>query len=189
VVGRDWERWRALVAVARLFERHGVAGLERDVRTFMAAYHAEQGELESQSRVILVIRALMCIAGFKVSDVWTFPDVTDVSSARLQVTASQVVETLKGLMSEDDDQDDEAGDQAGATPWFHSSRSVGKVLAKLRLKQDRDTSTRQRDRYKVTTPKEILQIAIAHHLVRLSEETSAMSGNVQTSEETREWSA
>ena len=42
ILGRDWERWRAIIAVARLLERHGVEGLEQDMRAVMTAYHARE---------------------------------------------------------------------------------------------------------------------------------------------------
>jgi hypothetical protein len=175
IVGRDWERWRALVAVGRLFERHGVDGLEGDVRAVMAAYHEEKGEIEGMSRVVLVIQALMRVANLKPVDVWTLEDVSDVSPDRCHVTASQVVEALKTILAEDDTRDDEPGD----AQWYHSTRSVGRILSKLRLKEDRDKSTK-RERHRITSAQEILQLALAHHIVHLSGETS---GNGQTSED------
>ena len=77
VVGRDWERWRALIAVARLFERHGVADLEADIRHVMSLYQDQKDELEGISRITFVIKALIKIAQLKESDVWTFPDVSE----------------------------------------------------------------------------------------------------------------
>jgi hypothetical protein len=131
VVGRDWERWRALIAVARMIERHGVEGLERNVRHVMALYHEEKGEIEGTSRIVLVIRGLMRAAHLKASDVWTFTDVSDVSSDRWQVTSAQMVETLKMVMAEEGDEDNEEGDQEATKAWFRSTRSVGRILSKL----------------------------------------------------------
>jgi hypothetical protein len=180
IVGREWERWRALITVARLFERHGVEQLEEDIRLVMAASHGQKDELEGQSRVVLVIRALIRTAGLKDSDVWTRQDVLDVSSETLKITASHIVEVAKGLLAEGDSGSDE-DEEGEASPKWVNARSVGRILTKLRLLEDRASSAK-RDRFRLVTPKEIVQLSLAHHIIHLSEETSKTSGNVQTSE-------
>ena len=175
ILGRDWERWRALITIARLFERHGVEGLEQDMRRVLTSYHHQKGDLEVQSRETLVIRALMRLARLKEVDVWTTLDVMDISSETLKVTASQVVETAKGILAEGDSGDDE--DES--SNWVNT-RSVGRILSKLRLQEQRGDAPK-RERFRVINPKEIAQLALAHHLVHLSEETSITSSVVQTS--------
>jgi hypothetical protein len=175
ILGRDWERWRALIAVARLFERHGVDGLEREIRQVMAAYHHQQGELEIPSREALMIRALIRLAKLKDVDVWTSMDMMDVSSETLKITASQVVETVKAILAEGDG----SGEEDESSPWVNT-RSVGRLLSQLRLKDMRGEPPK-RERFRIISPKEILQLALAHHIVHLSEETSITSTNVQTS--------
>jgi Domain of unknown function (DUF3854) len=215
VVGRDWERWRALVAVARLLERHGVDGLEKDVREVMSAYHKETSDLQNHSRVALVLRGLLRLANLDSSDIRTLQDVSDISSEPLKITASQVVDSLKAIQSEGgeeaEDEEGEPGEEQSSKPWYHSSRSVGRLLSKLRLKETRDPS-QKRERYRVTSAKDIFHLALAHHIVHiqhgasepsdateprqsemtqplLSGKMSEMSANVQMSEEDREWSA
>jgi Domain of unknown function (DUF3854) len=215
VVGRDWERWRALVAVARLLERHGVEGLEKDIRKVMSAYHKETSDLQDHSRVALVIRGLLRLANLDGSDIRTSKDVSDISSEPIMITVSQVVDTLKAIQAEEgeeaDDEEGEPGEEVASKPWYHSSRSVGRLLSKLRLKEDRDPS-HKRERYRMTSPKDIFHLALAHHIVHIQPQTSEpndateprhseitqhylpgemseMSANVQTSEEDREWSS
>ena len=89
-VGRDWERWRALVAVARLLERHGVEGLEKDIRKVMSAYHKETGDLQDQSRVALVIRGLLRRAKLDASDIRALKDISDISSERCTTSCASV---------------------------------------------------------------------------------------------------
>ena len=71
VVGRDWERWRAIMTVARLFEQHGVADLTSDMVKIMSGYQEQKDDLEGTSRIVLVIRALMRLLKLPETDKWT----------------------------------------------------------------------------------------------------------------------
>jgi hypothetical protein len=141
----------------------------------MAAYHHQQGELEIQSREALVIRALIRLAKLHEVDVWTSMDVMDVSSETLTITASQVVEVAKAILAKDDG----SGEEDESLPWVNT-RSVGRLLSRLRLKDMRGEPPK-RERLRIISPKEILKLVLAHHVVHLAEETSSMSTNVQTS--------
>jgi hypothetical protein len=175
ILGRDWERRRALITVARLFERHGVEGLERDIRQVMAAYHHQKGELEVQSRETLVIRALMRIAGLPEMDTWTLRDTMDTSSMTLKMTASHVAEMVRVILAEDDS----SGDEDESSTWVSTSR-VGRLLSRLRLK-DMCGEPPKRERFRLISPQEVLKLALAHHVVHLSEEVSIVSTSVQPS--------
>ena len=61
--GREFEPWRALIAVARLLERHGVPGLEGRIRAVMRAYRSEKADLLDGDRTVLVVRALLTLVG------------------------------------------------------------------------------------------------------------------------------
>ena len=65
------------------------------------------------------------------------------------------------------------GHERGKTvkPWYDSARSVGRLLSKLRLQEDRDSS-QIRERYRVTSAKDVFYLAPAHHIVHLKDETS-----------------
>jgi hypothetical protein len=171
---RDWERWQAIIAMAPLLERHGVEGLEQDMRAVMITYQAETADLEGESRFILVIRGLMRVVHLKPLDVWTLADVSDISPERVHVTASQMVEAIKAIVAGKEDPDEfQGGHERGKTvkPWYDSARSVGRLLSKLRLQEDRDSS-QIRERYRVTSAKDVFYLAPAHHIVHLKDKTS-----------------
>ena len=105
------------------------------------------------------------------------------------MSASQIVEVLKDIIAEEHGEGEPVeGDDDESLAWVNA-RSVGKILSKLRFKKERDLS-RTRGKFRLITPLEIVQLAIAHHLIHLStqtsgedlsEETSGTSANVQTS--------
>ena len=98
VVGRDWERWRAVMTVARLFEHHGVARLMSDMMKIMSTYNEQRDDLEGTSRISYVIQALMRIVGLPDADKWTSADVADMSTVDTHVQASHIVDMV-GLSS------------------------------------------------------------------------------------------
>jgi hypothetical protein len=144
------------------------------MRAVMTAYHDEKWELEGESRVILVIRGLMRVVKLSPLDVWTLADVSDISPERVQVTASQMVAAIKAIVAEEEDTDEFQEGQGGdksTKPWYYSARSVGRLLSKLRLKEERDSSPK-RERSRVTSAKDVFSLALAHHLVHLKDEMS-----------------
>jgi hypothetical protein len=88
-----------------------------------------------------------------------------------------VVEGAKGILTEAD----ELSDEDESLAWVNT-RSVGRTLTKLRIQEERGEPPK-RERYRRIVPKDIAQLAIAHHLVHLAEETSITSNVVQTSTE------
>ena len=69
--GREFEPWRAILAVARLFERKGVKGLEERIRGVMTRFREEKEDVVEQDRAIPVLKALLDLADVS--------DVSDVS--------------------------------------------------------------------------------------------------------------
>lgn len=116
-VGREFEPWRALVAVARLMGRHGVDGLEDRVRQLMRAYRKEKADLLDFDRTVLVVQALLAL----VSDMC---DMCDMSAGDVALTSTQVCEAVKAAA---------AADERDAE-WATSQR-MGKILARLRLRK------------------------------------------------------
>lgn len=136
VIGREFEPWRPVLSVARLFERHGIDGLESRMRAVMRAYQSEKDDLLDGDRTVTVIRAL-CSAASDISDVSVISDISGgyLDFKKLEsvtLSATRVVELVKQL-SDDDDRD---------TEWA-SSRRVGRILKRLRLKQERDGKARR----------------------------------------------
>jgi hypothetical protein len=187
VVGRDWERWRAIMTVARLFEQHGVAHLTSDMLKIMSGYQEQKDDLEGTSRIVLVIRALMRLVKLPEADKWTSADVSDMSETRVRVQASQVVDMIKIALQEDSEDEDEGerdeGEVKQKTSRWPNAKAVGIILSKLRLPKDRETSS-GRVRHRLISQKEVLQLAIAHHLVHLTNNMSDMSAHVHMSDDT-----
>jgi hypothetical protein len=121
------------------------------------------------------------IAKLKKLDEWTSQDVLDMSSEPLQVSASQVVEVLKGILSEENLDGEEGGEKEDTPPNWNNAKSIGIILSKLRFRTSRE-ATAKRSRFRDVTPKEIAQLAVAHHLVHLSDNLSKTSIDVHSSE-------
>ena len=187
VVGRDWERWRAIITVARLFEQHGVTDLTSDMLKIMSGYQEQKGDLEGTSRIVLVIRALMRLVKLPEADKWTSADMSDRSETRVSVQASQVVDMIKIALQEDSEDEDEGeGEESEVkqkTSRWPNAKAVGIILSKLRLPKDRETSS-GRGRHRLISQKEVLQLAIAHHLVHLTNTMSDLSDHVHMSDDT-----
>lgn len=183
-VGRDWERWRSIMAVARLFERHGVNKLERDMRQVMRAYQDEKADWEGTSRETLVIRALMRIVGLKDPDMWTTLDMSDMSSERVSVQASKVCTEVKAILEEEGEGTDaeESQEEGRNTRQWVNPQTVGILLSRLRLPKDRDTS-RTRDRRRLASQVDIYKLAMAYHVVRVSSNMSDTSAHVHLSDD------
>ena len=62
MVGRTFQVWRAPLTVARLLERHGVAGLEGRVRGVMRLARREGAEAPDADRTTWVVRAIVAHA-------------------------------------------------------------------------------------------------------------------------------
>jgi hypothetical protein len=122
VIGREFEPWRAVIAVARLFDRLGVAGLEQRIRDVMSAHREERpGADEGDWTGDTICALLELLAGRDVRDI---RDVGDITSEAIDIGAEHVVEQLK-LRASDLDTD---------ATWA-TSRRVGRLLGRLRYRQ------------------------------------------------------
>jgi hypothetical protein len=81
-------------------------------------------------------------------------DVLDVSAEPVRISASDIAEKVKALLGHDDPI------VASAT-----GKSVGRVLTRLRVRQDRET-TAKRDKLRVITQQEAIGLALAYGLIR-----------------------
>jgi hypothetical protein len=121
------------------------------------------------------------------ADKWTSSDVSDMSETRVSVQASQVVDMIKIALQEDSEDEDEGerdeGEVKQKTSRWPNAQAVGIILSKLRLPKDRETSS-GRGRHRLISQKEVLQLAIAHHLVHLTNNMSDMSELVHLSDDT-----
>ena len=74
-VGREFEPWRAILAVARLLERHGVDQLETRMRHLMNNFREERQNVLDGDRTVVVIQALLQLA-----DIKDISDIMDINS-------------------------------------------------------------------------------------------------------------
>jgi hypothetical protein len=129
LMGREFEPWRAIFAVARLLERHGVLELEARIRTVMRAYQAEKDTLLDSDWTIITIRAMAVVYRDDVCDVC---DTHDVSAQRIGVTAAQIVEQIGELAEEE-----------GFDAEWANARRIGRILKRLRFTQEREAKVRR----------------------------------------------
>ena len=112
------------------------------------------------------------------ADKWTSADMSDMSETRVSVQASEVVDMIKIALQEDSEDEDEGEGEEGEgkqkTSRWPNAQAVGIILSKLRLPKDRETSSGRR-RHRLISQKEVMQLAIAHHLVRLTDHMSDTS--------------
>jgi hypothetical protein len=143
LVGREFQRWRAVLAVARLLERHGVPGLEERIRTTIRASQRERAEGETSDRTILTIRALLAMLpdGYEAAPKQPF-------RFRAQDVAHCIVNQIEA----------EEGDSDWATV-----RAVGRVLGRLRLQHGRTPDKQAKPQW-TTTPHEVLTMARAYEI-------------------------
>jgi hypothetical protein len=96
-VGREFEPWRAVLAVARLVEQQGVEDLEARMRALLAAYQDEKSNgLVEADWTVLVVRALVCAIS-------AIRDSGDISRWEGALSATQIVQLIKDQADEDDE--------------------------------------------------------------------------------------
>jgi hypothetical protein len=151
IIGREFEPWRAVLTVARLFETLGVEGLEGRIRKVMDAYQEEKGDLVGQEdRLVVVVKALLQLAEATLADtkntkntkntMFPDPDVENLQNREIEFTAKNLGETIKVMIAENSEegQDEEAA-------WVTPSR-IGRLLSRLRLPQQPQGKQRTRTR-------------------------------------------
>jgi hypothetical protein len=132
LIGRAFEPWRAVIAVAKLMERQGVAGLEGHMRQLMHAYQHEKHAIIAVDPISLVIRAVLRLIPDvpDMADVLTFLSETPLREYRFKT--SEITKTVFQV-AKDYDAAVELGEHAG--------RKIGHLLSKLRFtKADEEDS-------------------------------------------------
>lgn len=148
LVGRQFEVWRAPLAVARLFEKYGVEGLEGTIRTILSASMEEKQE-ELSDHTTLVVRAIAAFC-FGVSDISDVSDKSDI--LRERVSATEIADKVKELA--------EAGEE---TEWA-TPKSIGWIFSSLRLPKEIDTSTKKKTRYRKVDEDLIFDLLCSYNL-------------------------
>jgi hypothetical protein len=158
----------------------------------MDAYREEKLDLFEEDRTLLVVRALVSL----VADTTDASDTADTKNEGVVVSVADVVRAIKT----EEDVEEGAGERKDESPtkhWATPSR-VGRMLRRLRLRQERDPG-RTRRRYWTTTTGHIVRLAKTYGIRAAgapSQESSVRSvHNVRSvrapeeSEEETEWSA
>jgi hypothetical protein len=128
LTGRSLEPWRAILAVAAWLDDNGTVGLFDRLEALSVAYQEERADLEIGDLTALVIRAL---CRYVVTDVY---DVSkETPDTAFSFGTSAVTKLAKDLAEEI---------EADIDPESITSRRVGRVLGKMRLKTDRTTKRR-----------------------------------------------
>lgn len=153
-IGRAFEVWRAPIAVARLFEKHGVAGLEATIRKVMEATIQEKSE-DPDNRTTKVVAAIGTL-------VFGSLDTLD-TSIEVDVTSAEVAQKVKDLADPDENLE-----------WATPTR-IGLVLKSLRIPKKRDDTTPKRTRLKTITGTVALRLLRAYGLlpIRVSKASEA----------------
>ena len=165
-VGRDFEPWRAVVATARLLDRHGAQGLEEGVRAAMKRYFAERADILGDDWTLAVVRALVGYAEEhlddagepqqgQMSDMSDMSDIADMSMGEWTLSATQVSVMVKAQLDEDDDEEDK--------PSHSMVIRVGKILAHLRLSAVRDSKKRRSRGWRFSLD-DVKRLALAFHI-------------------------
>ena len=160
-VGRDFEPWRALVACARLMERHGIEGLEADIRSAMEAYRTERTD-DGDDWTVCVIAALVALA----LDTKTTSDTMDTNKGEWQLTATEVSKRVETMYPEA-----LHPTKDGAMKHWASASRIGRILAALRLPHGRQ-ATAERTRLWTVTRDNLIGLAMAYGVSGLDTTTA-----------------
>ncbi|MBA3766291.1 MAG: DUF3854 domain-containing protein [Acidobacteria bacterium] len=135
LAGRNLEPWRSLLAVALWLDEQGVCGLWQRMNGLSERYQAERQAFESGDLTVLVIKALWkCYGDFCA----IVPSNSENTPAFL--TTAIVTEAVKGIALDQ---------EADINLEKLTSRTIGRVLNKLRLSSKRPDGSKGRG-YTVT---------------------------------------
>jgi hypothetical protein len=159
LTGREFEPWRAIIAVSRLFERYGVNGLEGRMREVMRAYQEEKADLDTGDRAVQVLRAILYEwLGDKGLDILDVSDVSDVfpgGPEQVKFNSSNLAATIQQI-----------GSLEGFDTDWVSPNTVGWQLTWLRFARERDPNSRKRTRFRTMSAEGLLALFDAYGLVR-----------------------
>ncbi len=139
MLGRNLEPWRAVLAIALWLTEHGVTGLYERLHQLAQDYtQKERPALERSNLTALVIRALCQCTGASIASIPSISSIrmekgnTPIAKCWTLTTADITAAAI--TLAQD-------GDSEGETDHITSKR-VGRILARLRLEKDPDTSIR-----------------------------------------------
>jgi hypothetical protein len=131
VVGREYEKWRPVLAAARVLEGRGVVGVEDAVRGVMTGYQEERTELLHDDETMEVVRGLVGCAAQLRSRIAKFP----TERERLAAQGWEFPIPTSAIVGEVIDATPD-----GALAAMGSRRAatrVGQILGRLRYRRSR----------------------------------------------------
>lgn len=130
LTGRSLEPWRALLAVALWLQDAGVTDLWKRMEKLSFDYQSERPTLETSDLTAIAIQAL-CDYVVSVAN-----DISDVSPKTVTITTKKLTETIQEIA---------VSTEADIDVDRITSRRVGKVMSKMRMKYSRTGKARQWD--------------------------------------------
>jgi hypothetical protein len=128
LAGRNLEPWRAILAVAMWLSDKGVAGLWDRIEALSVAYQEERVDLEIGDLTAVVIRALC-----RYADKADCAVNAETSERSFSFKTATITKEAKEVVDEI---------EADMDPDAVTSRRVGRVLGKMRLKPDRTSKAK-----------------------------------------------
>jgi Domain of unknown function (DUF3854) len=134
LTGRNLEPWRAILATALWLDDSGVKGLFKRMNTLSLAYQKERTDFESADLTRLAVQALIRCTETSVSSMFSVSSINKVGGTKCWILKTKdITEAAQGLVVEN---------ELDLDPERVTSRRLGRVLGRLRLEKNPDTSKR-----------------------------------------------
>jgi hypothetical protein len=178
IVGREYEKWRPILAVARLAEAAGVGGLGGRMRALMHAYQRERADLTTDDETLEVVRGLLRIAMELVVRVLPGlgPErIAGFAASEHVFTNAHILEAVAAVLPD--------SVLAGLPPRTAATR-IGLIASRLRLRRSRGPAP-DRERGWAISVDRAADLAraygVPHHLSNLPELQSNLMGKADRS--------
>jgi len=168
LMGRAFEPWRAVIAIAKLLEKHGAVELESRMRATMLAYQTQKQTFLPADPIALVIQAVLRL----------IPDVADVADVLTflcetprehRFKTSEITKEVFRLAKDYD---------VGVELGEHPGKKIGHLLSKLRFVKADEEDSRG---WKIKGP-ELVRLAKAYGISTIvTSERPLSQENVRTS--------
>lgn len=134
LTGRNLEPWRASLAVALWLDENGIKGLWQRMNNLSRKYQSERESFESGDLTPLVICALSKCCGVDEPDVSDVSDVLAKAGGKF-ISTQEITESVRDIA---------ADIEADIDPDAITTRRIGWVLKKLRLRAGRNSARTMR---------------------------------------------
>lgn len=134
LAGRTLEPWRAILATALWLDDQGAKGLFKRMNALSLAYQKERPDFESGDLTQLTVKALLRCMKTSVSSVSSVASIKKGESVKCwTLKTKDITEAAKAVVTEE---------ELDMDPERLTSRRLGRVLGRLRLEKNSDTSKR-----------------------------------------------